>query len=178
MSDTTGQFDARAIRDRLAYFPAALRATVAIADERDWRWKPAPEHWSILEVCAHLLDEEHEDFRPRAELTLRDPTQEWPKFDLENVATIRRYNEKDPYEVLDAFAAAREKNMAWLDDIIKDADWTRAKIHPTYGPLAAGMLLASWVAHDALHLRQIAKRLHDLATRDAGPYTVIYAGEW
>jgi len=123
-------FDPNAIRNRLAQFPAALRATVAIADERDWRWKPAPEHWSILEVCAHLLDEEHEDFRPRAELTLRDPTQEWPKLDLENVATLRRYNEKDPYEVLDAFTAAREKNMAWLDDIIKDADWTRARIHP------------------------------------------------
>jgi hypothetical protein len=40
------------------------------------------------------------------------------------------------------------------------------------------MLLASWAAHDALHLRQIARRLHGLAARDAGPYGVAYAGEW
>ncbi len=173
-----GPFDPGALRDRLARFPAALRAAVAIVDDSDARWKPAPEHWSVLEICAHLHDEEHEDFRPRAELTLRDPSLEWPRLDLKDVATLRRYNEKDLATVLDGFVAARAANIAWLDSVIDDADWSRARIHPTYGPLAAGMLLASWAAHDALHLRQIAKRLHDLATRDAGTYTVIYAGEW
>jgi len=177
-ADPPANLDSRALRGRLARFPTALRAIVAIADERDWRWKPAPEHWSILEVCAHLLDEEREDFRPRAELTLRDPTQEWPKLDLDDVAARRGYDKKDLRVVLDDFAAARTRNVAWLAEVVATADWSRARIHPTHGPLAAGMLLASWAAHDALHLRQIAKRLHDLATRDAGPYPVIYAGEW
>ena len=42
----------------------------------------------------------------------------------------------------------------------------------------AGDLLAAWSAHDALHLRQISKRLYQIAQRDAGSYSVQYAGEW
>ncbi len=30
----------------------------------------------------------------------------------------------------------------------------------------------------ALHLRRIAKRLHQLAGRDAGPFETGYAGPW
>ena len=174
------------LRDRLARFPAALRALAGIASEQDARWKPAPEHWSILEVCCHLLDEEREDFRARIQLTLRDPALEWPALDLEGIAQRRRYNERDLRAVLDDFAAERAASIAWLDTIVADAprtdtaptDWSRAKQHARFGPLAAGMLLASWAAHDALHLRQIARRLHELAARDAGPFEVKYAGDW
>jgi hypothetical protein len=42
--------------------------------------------------------------------------------------------------------------------------------------MRAGDLLASWAAHDARHLEQIAKRLHGLAARDGTPYSVAYAG--
>ncbi|NUP91044.1 MAG: DinB family protein, partial [Candidatus Sumerlaeia bacterium] len=49
--------------------------------------------------------------------------------------------------------------------------------HPKAGPLRAGDLLAAWAAHDALHLRQIAKRLLDLARRDAGGFKTDYAGD-
>lgn len=179
MSDSrTTSFDPRSLRDRLAKFPAALHATATVASDTDARWKPAPEHWSILEVCCHLLDEEGEDFRARAESTLCDPTIEWPKLDLKDVAQRRKYNERDLGETLAKFAAARAASIVWLDGLPGSTDWSRARAHPQFGPLAAGMLLAAWAAHDALHLRQIAKRLHELAARDAGPHSVIYAGEW
>lgn len=170
--------DPRSLRDRLARFPAALRASASIASPADLRWKPAPEQWSILEVCCHLLDEEREDFRVRAELTLRDPALEWPKLDLQSVAERRSYNLRDPEQTLAEFALARAESIAWLDSLAQDTDWSRAKAHPKLGLLSAGMLLASWAAHDALHLRQVAKRLHGLAARDAGPFVVQYAGEW
>lgn len=172
------RLDPHALRDRLARFPAVLRAVAFVPSAEDARWKPAPQHWSILEACWHLADEEREDFRPRAELTLRDPTLEWPKLDLDQVAQRRGYNQRDLQEALSMFAAARAENIAWLDGLAADVDWSRAKPHPSFGPMAAGMLLASWAAHDSLHLRQIAKRLHELAARDAGPYSVQYAGEW
>jgi hypothetical protein len=170
-----------ALRDRLARFPDALRAAASVASPQDARWKPAPEHWSILEVCCHLLDEEREDFRVRAASTLRDPTAPWPPLELERVAERRRYQERDLRAVLDEFAAERAASIAWLDATLAAGtppQWTRAMEHPRFGPLAAGMLLASWAAHDALHLRQIAKRLHELSARDAGPYEVRYAGDW
>ncbi len=144
----------------------------------DLRWKPAPEHWSILEILCHLRDEEREDFRVRAELTLRDPQLDWPTLDLKEVAQRRQYNNQDPPQILADFQRERAASMEWLDGLEPSADWGRSKLHAQFGPLAAGMLLASWAAHDALHLRQIAKRLHDLAARDAGKYSVSYAGEW
>ncbi|MFM1824382.1 MAG: hypothetical protein RI967_2648 [Planctomycetota bacterium] len=170
--------DAARLRDRLARFPKVLEALAATVDAADLRWRPAPEHWSVLEVLCHLRDEEREDFRPRLESTLHDPSAAWPKLDLAEIAARRRYNEDDPAAVLAAFAGARAANIAWLDATLPAADLTRAFAHPKFGPLHAGMLLASWAAHDALHLRQLARRLHDLARRDAGPYTVAYAGEW
>ena len=172
--------DSARLRDRLARFPAALRALVAVADARDARWKPAPAHWSILEVCCHLLDEEREDFRPRIESTLADPASPWPRLELEGIAERRRYNEQDLEATLAAFTDARAANIAWLDTALaaRDADFGKAYQHPRFGALHAGMLLASWAAHDALHLRQLSRRLHDLAARDAGPYGVQYAGEW
>ncbi|MBK7403801.1 MAG: hypothetical protein IPJ41_04000 [Phycisphaerales bacterium] len=57
-------------------------------------------------------------------------------------------------------------------------DWNRAYHHPKLGSLRAGDLLAAWAAHDALHLRQIAKRMHELASHDAPGFDAAYAGEW
>ncbi len=177
-AEPSAPFAATLLRDRLARFPDALDAIAATVADADLRWKPAPEHWSVLEVLCHLRDEEREDFQPRLASTLRDPTAPWPKLDLADIAARRRYNEDDPAQVLADFRAARTANIAWLDATRADADFTRAYAHPKFGPLHAGMLLASWAAHDALHLRQLARRLHDLARRDAGPFSVAYAGEW
>lgn len=171
-------FSASALADRLARFPDALGACVRMVAPADIQWKPAPEHWSILEICCHLLDEEREDFRARAQITLRDPTAAWPRLDLTGVAQLRGYASRDLAATLAEFRRERAASMEWLASAVPTMDWSTARIHPERGPLAAGMLLASWAAHDALHIRQIAKRLHGLAARDAGEYSIIYAGEW
>jgi DinB superfamily len=174
----TAAFDPRALRHRLESFPTVLNACAGAVSATDARWKPAPEHWSILEVCCHMLDEEREDFVVRIASTLRDPAVPWPRLELEGVAERRRYSERDLADTLRAFEERRAANIAWLDSELDAADFSRAYQHPKFGALHAGMLLASWAAHDALHLRQVAKRLHGLAARDAGPYGVRYAGEW
>ncbi len=165
------------IVDRLARFPAALSAATAIVPDADARWKPAPEHWSILEICAHLLDEEREDFRPRLASTLRDPAAAWPALDLDNVAQRRGYDARDLRATVEEFTRERDASVAFLRGLAAP-DFARAHAHRKFGPIAAGDLLASWAAHDALHLRQIAKRLHGLAGRDAGGFKVAYAGDW
>lgn len=176
-----GEFDPGALVVRLEGVPAALNALLAGVPDADLRWKPAPEHWSILEVCCHLLDEEREDFRARIKCTLEDPTRSWPPLDLERVAERRDYNTREPRPTLEAFAAERRESLAWLRSTLSPfakTDWTRAYNHNRFGPMHAGMLLASWAAHDALHLRQIAKRLYELAQRDSGEWGTRYAGDW
>ena len=90
----------------------------------------------------------------------------------------REYNEADPREALDQFERERERSITWLRSMLPTADWNLAHTHPKFGPMTAGLLLASWAAHDQLHLRQMARRCFDLVQRDAGDYSTIYAGEW
>lgn len=154
-----------------------LAPLLVVLPEADYRWKPAPEHWSILEIACHLLDEEREDFRVRLRSTLEDPARAWPPLELENIAQRRAYNERALNLTLAMFIGERAESVRWLRSV-ENADFARAHPHPKFGPISAGDLLASWAAHDALHLRQIAKRLHGLAARDGAPHGVGYAGDW
>lgn len=161
----------------LERFPRILEPLVHGLPEADLHYKPDTQHWSILEVVAHLADEECEDFRVRIKSTLEDPTKPWPKLDLEQIAERRSYNTLDPDETLGRFLRERAASLVWIRSL-DNPDWSRAFIHDKFGPLHAGMLLANWAAHDLLHLRQITKRLFELTTRNAEPYTTQYAGEW
>jgi hypothetical protein len=163
----------------MARTPASLRALLTNLPTADARWRPPSGAWSILEILCHLCDEEVDDFRTRVESTLRDPAAAWNPIDPEGAARERRYNEQDPGAALARFEAERAKSIAWLRSL-RSPDWTRAHTHAKIGfPLSAADLLASWAAHDALHIRQIAKRLYELAQRDGGPgVSVKYAGEW
>lgn len=170
--------DASAIIERLERGGAAIVALAGVASVPRARWKPAPEHWSILEVCCHLLDEEREDFRVRLRSTLEDAARPWPALDLVGVAEKRKYNERDLTTTLDEFVRERRSSVAWLRSLPESTDFRTAYQHPRFGPIHAGDLLASWAAHDALHLRQIAKRLHAMAADDAPGFAIAYAGEW
>lgn len=163
--------------ERLACFPASLHALLGGMREEDARWKPPSGNWSILEIVCHLADEEAEDFRPRVESTLRDPGEAWKRIDPERAAAERRYNERKLGDSLHRFAAERTASVAWLRSL-RNPDWTTTYAHAQFGPLRAGDLMAAWAAHDALHLRQIAKRMYELTKRDAFGFEVGYAGEW
>lgn len=158
-------------------FGRVLPAVVADVSAEDARWKPAGGAWSILEVARHLVDEEVEDFRKRLESTLRDPNEPWAANDPERWAVERKYNDGELGPVVRQFVEERRKSVAWLRGLV-EADWRKAHIHPQFGPLRAGDLLTSWAAHDALHLRQVAKRLFQIAERDGGEFQSRYAGEW
>ena len=144
----------------------------------DARWKPTGEDWSILEILRHLGDEEVDDFRTRLRLTLENPAQEWPGIYPSDWAVQRKYNEANFDEAVSRFVDERAASIKWLRGLREDVDWSIAHQHPKVGPIRAGDLLAAWAAHDCLHLRQISKRLYQLTQRDAGAFSVRYAGEW
>jgi hypothetical protein len=163
--------------DLMAAFPGALSALLAGVGDDDARRKPASGAWSIVEIVNHLADEESEDFRTRVRLTLDDPSRPWPGIDPEGAVIERRHNEKALGESLVRFASARAESVAWLRSL-RGPDWSRTHRHPIIGDLRAGDVLVSWCAHDALHLRQIARRLYELALRDGEGFSAAYAGQW
>ncbi len=140
------------------------------------RWKPAPDSWSVLEVVNHLYDEEIEDFGVGLDLALHRPKEPWPSIDPEGWVTSRRYNERDLEESLSNFQAARKKSLAWLSSLDRP-NW-EATIQRTWGRMTAGDILAAWVAHDLLHMRQLVELKWAITTAALHPREVGYAGDW
>lgn len=144
--------------------------------ERDW--KPKPEAWSIHQIVCHLLDEEREDFRQRLRLVLEDPSLEWPPIDPQGWPAHRAYDSWDFAETLAAWEAERAESLAWLRSLDPAAVTLDNAHRMPWGELRAGDFLASWVAHDLLHLRQIISRRFQSLEKRAAPFTTRYAGEW
>lgn len=161
--------------ERMSRTPRGIEALVGGLSEADARWKPASGAWSILEIVRHLGDEEVEDFRARVRATLEGTA--WAPIDPEGWARDRRYNEGDLGEALARFARERAASIEWLRGL-GEVDWGRVHEHPKLGPIRAGDVMVSWAAHDALHVRQIAKRLYELVGRDGVGFSAEYAGAW
>ncbi len=149
------------------------------------RRRPADGGWSPLEILVHLLDEEREDFRPRLARTLATPEKAWDPIDPEGWVTERRYQERDPAETLQALLGERAASVRWLHELLSSwreddtaVPWSNVYEHPVLGELTAGDLFAAWVAHDALHLRQLVKCWHQEVERSAPRNDSGYAGRW
>jgi hypothetical protein len=170
----SASMDANALISRMSHMPATVTALVAGLSPEDWRWRPADGGWSLVEIVNHLADEEVSDFRTRVRSTLEDASRPWPSMDPEAWVKERRYQERDPAESVQRFLDERAASLAWLR-CLSSPNWDATYAHPR-GALRAGDLLASWAAHDARHVQQIAKRFHGLAARDGAPYSVGYAG--
>lgn len=169
--------DVAAAIERLEANGALLRRILESASLAQARWKPEPDRWSMLEVAAHLLDEEREDFRARLALLLEEPKAEWPSIDPQGWVESRAYGGWDLGETIGEFAAERARSVAWLQSL-DDVDWRIEYRHPQLGVLRAGDLLASWVTHDALHLRQLAGLEWGWCRTLTEPYSPAYAGDW
>lgn len=169
--------DARGLIERLALQAPVLAGLAAGVSAEQARWKPAPEKWSLIEVYAHLLDEEREDFRVRLDLTLHRPETDWPPIDPQGWVTARRYAERDLDATVAEWGAERDRSLGWLRSL-SAPDWARRHTHPRFGSMAAGELLGAWVAHDLLHLRQLARIHYEHAATLAAPHDLDYAGNW
>ncbi len=144
--------------------------------------KPSAESWSMLEVVCHLYDEECRDFRKHLDHILQGSDQPpFPDVPQEPEPGVP-YNERDWSESLDAFLEERNRSLAWLK-ALSAPDWDRS-LTLSFGPtqeqvrFSAGDMLAAWVAHDHLHMRQLVELQRGRIVRMVEPYDVQYAGGW
>ena len=90
--------------------------------------------------------------------------------------TERGYNLRDPAASLARFLSEREASIAWLRGL-SAPDWDTTFEAP-WGPISAGDIFASWVAHDLLHMRQLLELHWAYMTAEMEPYRPDYAGDW
>ena len=84
--------------------------------------------------------------------------------------------EGDLQTLFQTYLDERAASITWLTTLT-DADWSTTVTTP-YRTMSAGDMLASWVAHDILHIRQCVELKWAITTRELQPYDVGYAGGW
>lgn len=169
--------DPAALIAQLEAGAGALAGVTAGLTTVEASWRSEPDQWSLLEIAGHLLDEEREDFRVRLDFTLHRPGEPWPTIDPTGWVRTHHYGDQDFPATMAAFARERRHSLAWLRGLGRP-DWGAAYTHPKLGVIRAGDLLASWCAHDVLHLRQIARWHWHRLQVESGPFGTDYAGQW
>ncbi|WP_298531570.1 DinB family protein [uncultured Algibacter sp.] len=145
-------------------------------EEQQYKWRPNPEKWNLLEIVCHLLDEEIYDFRARVKHALEYPDNELEPIDPVGWVKSHDYGNKDFNKVLDLFLEERVNSIAWLKQI-KDVNWSSSLSHPELGDLSGELFLRNWLAHDYLHIRQILRYKFEFLM-SSSKITLSYAGNW
>ena len=164
----------RAARAELVRGPDVLAGLVGGLDAAGWRARPAPAEWAPVEIVCHLRDEEAEDFGARVRVVAEGGARFTP-IDPERWAVERRYLEDDGPRSLAAFRERRAASLAFLAGLAPQR-LTAGVTHPRVGLLSGLDILAAWVAHDRLHLAQLAATLAREWADRWTPLRTDYAG--
>jgi len=129
---------------------AALPAECAEADEARRRSARGTS-------SRHLLHGERTDWMPRLRIML-EHGESRPFAPFDRVAHRTASAGLTIVELLDAFGAARARNLAELETLELDEDaLSRTGTHPELGRVTARELLATWVVHDAVRGRNTCR---------------------
>ena len=145
-------------------------------DKEQLAWKQDSQKWNLIEVICHLYDEEREDFRTRLKLVLETPDKPFPSIDPQAWVTERNYADQNFDTMLQMFIQERKNSIGWLRSL-ESHGWDNVHIHPKLGSMSAKLILANWLAHDYLHIRQITKLKYDYLKKLSNE-NLSYAGEW
>jgi hypothetical protein len=160
-------------RRELGRLPAALDALLAGIDDASARRRPAPAEWAPVEIVCHLRDEETEDFGARVRVIVDGG--DFSPIDPERWAVERRYQDDSLAEALEALRQRRRASLEWLVGVAPEA-LARTRPRRNGGSLSGLDLCAAWVAHDGLHLRQLAGALTRLWSLRWDGLRTEYAG--
>jgi len=99
-----------------------------------------------------------------------------PAIDPVGWVTERAYNQREVTASLQNFLRERDQSLFWLRNL-SSPDWNAAVEGP-FGRIHAGDMLAAWVAHDLLHIRQLTELNFAYHREQINSYRVDYAGTW
>lgn len=119
--------------------------------------RPAPGKWSVVEIIAHLAEDELvASWRYRQ--MLERPGCALPGFDQDKWAAYGRYAEWSPQEALELFRLLRNGNLRMLGSLNSE-EWMRFGHHAERGPITVRSLAVHMAGHDLNHLEQIRSLL-------------------
>ena len=132
---------------------------------------PTPgERFGPYDIVGHLIHGEESDWIPRAKIILEHgETRPFEAFD--RVAMFEKSKGKSIAELLDTFARLRAENLRELQQLNLTAELLEKRgLHPELGVVTMKQLLATWVAHDLGHIRQVVRVMAKQYRDEVGPW--------
>jgi uncharacterized damage-inducible protein DinB len=149
--------------------PVVLQAMLSDLSE-DWiDGDEGPDTWSPYQVLGHLTHIDECDWMDRTRVILEHGTEHILQ-PVDREAGFTRFRGWTVRDLLDRFASVRASNLETLGALVEIDDLGRRGIHPTFGEVTLGQLLATWVVHDLNHLGQIVKTMAKQYTQAVGPW--------
>jgi len=150
--------------------PAVLRAQLQDLPDPWIRATEGPDTWSPFDVVGHLIHSDRTNWMPRVEHILRHgDAVTFPAFERE--AMFEASRGRSLAELLDGFAALRAESLDRLIALrLTDADLERRGRHPEFGAVTLRQHLATWVAHDLTHIRQVVRVMARQYSAAVGPW--------
>lgn len=163
-------FDLQESQDLLSRTPSVLDGMLRQSGTLWHSTNEGPNTWSAFDVLGHLVHGEETDWIPRAEIILTQGTDQ-PFTPYDRFAQFERFNDWTLEALLDRFAELRASNLKTLQSWNLDAaDFKKEGIHPEFGRVTLGHLLATWVVHDLGHISQIVRVMAKQYSDDVGPW--------
>ncbi len=151
--------------------PGVLRSLLQNLS-REWLMSDEGDNtWSPMQVLAHLIYCEDEDWMARAEVILSGASEQiWQPFD--RFAHLKLYANEDLPTLLDLFEKKRKANLESLRSYdLKADDLEKEGSHPAFGRVTLSQLLATWTVHDLNHLAQISRVMAKQYEKAVGPWS-------
>jgi DinB superfamily len=163
-------FELDSVVRSLARTPHVLQALLGGLPEPRARLDYGPATFSPYDVVGHLIHGEYTDWIPRARTILEHgearPFEPFDRF------AMRETDQAIPFDdLLARFDSLRADNLATLQHWqLEPEQLDRIGRHPELGRVTLRQLLASWVAHDLDHTRQLTEALAHYYVDDVGPW--------
>lgn len=128
------------------------------------------ETWSPYDVMGHLIHGENTDWIQRMEIILSETgDKKFTPFD--RFAQFHESKGKTIDDLLSEFKKIRAANITTLRSWnLKESDFSKKGIHPSFGEVTLSQLLSTWTAHDLGHLAQVARVMARQYKEEVGPW--------
>jgi hypothetical protein len=137
--------------------PATLAQLLSGVSDDILHRRPAPGKWSIVEIIAHLAEDELSSSWRYRQMIEHDGVA-LLGFDQELWSRLGDYSSWTARDALDMFRLLRLANVTLLSRLTA-AEWERSGVHSERGSMTVRSLAAHMTGHDRNHIEQIKRIL-------------------
>lgn len=134
---------------------AELQQALATLPSDVWRFKPAPDSWSVHEVVVHLADTEVQS-HVRFRTVISEPSTAIPSYDEYRWSQALDYSNQDIQVSLRIISLMRESNHSLLITLPEPL-WFNACLHSVRGTETLDTMVRDYTAHMHQHIAQMKR---------------------